>query len=82
MHPVRGNAVFTPQRRKRDFCKVSCLMSSDEFPRSLMIWWIMSSDGVGPLCFMKSKAIYKGMFFRISRQHKQAVERGKQTHPS
>ncbi len=33
-----------------------------KFPQSVMIWAAMSSDGVGPLCFLKSKvntAIYQ-----------------------
>ncbi|KAK3551046.1 hypothetical protein QTP70_011506 [Hemibagrus guttatus] len=33
----------------------SCLMSSVKFPQSVMIWGAMSSAGVGPLCFLKTK---------------------------
>ncbi len=39
-----------------------CLKSSVKFPQSVMIWAAMSSAGVGPLCFLKSKvnaAIYQ-----------------------
>ncbi len=39
-----------------------CLKSSVKFPQSVMIWAAMSSDGVGPLCFLKSTvnaAIYQ-----------------------
>ncbi|XP_053484848.1 very-long-chain (3R)-3-hydroxyacyl-CoA dehydratase 4 isoform X3 [Ictalurus furcatus] len=31
----------------------SCLKSSVKFPQSVMIWGVMSSAGVGPLCFLK-----------------------------
>ncbi len=33
----------------------SCLKSSVKFPQSEMIWGAVSSAGVGPLCFIKSK---------------------------
>ena len=33
----------------------SCLKSSVKFPQSVMIWGAMSSVGVGPLCFLKTK---------------------------
>ncbi len=39
-----------------------CLKSSVKFPQSVMIWAVMSSAGVGPLCFLKStvnEAIYQ-----------------------
>ncbi len=39
-----------------------CLKSSVKFPQSVMIWAATSSDGVGPLCFLKSTvnaAIYQ-----------------------
>ncbi len=32
----------------------SCLKSSVKFPQSVMIWGVMSSAGVGPLCFFKT----------------------------
>ncbi len=32
----------------------SCLKSSVKFPQSVMIWFAMSSAGVGPLCFLKT----------------------------
>ncbi len=32
-----------------------CLKSSVKFPQSVMIWAAMSSAGVGPLCFLRSK---------------------------
>ncbi len=40
----------------------SCLKSSVKFPQSVMIWGAVTSAGVGPLCFIKSKvnaAIYQ-----------------------
>ncbi len=39
-----------------------CLRSSVKFPQSVMVWGAMSSVGVGPLCFLRSKvntAIYQ-----------------------
>ncbi|KAK3562388.1 hypothetical protein QTP86_033525 [Hemibagrus guttatus] len=33
----------------------SCLKSSVKFPQSVMIWGAMSSAGVGPLCFLKTR---------------------------
>ncbi len=33
----------------------SCLKSSVKFPKSVMIWGAVTSAGVGPLCFIKSK---------------------------
>uniref|UniRef100_A0A3Q3JTR5 Tc1-like transposase DDE domain-containing protein n=1 Tax=Monopterus albus TaxID=43700 RepID=A0A3Q3JTR5_MONAL len=32
-----------------------CLKSSVKFPQSVMVWGAMSSAGVGPLCFLKTK---------------------------
>ncbi len=32
-----------------------CLRSSVKFPQSVMVWGAMSSAGVGPLCFLRSK---------------------------
>ncbi len=32
----------------------SCLKSSVKFPQSVMIWGVMSSAGVGSLCFLKT----------------------------
>ncbi len=43
----------------------SCLKSSVKFPKSVMIWGAVTSAGVGPLCFIKSKinaAIYQEIF--------------------
>ncbi len=40
----------------------SCLRSSVKFPHSVMVWGAMSSAGVGPLCFLRSKintAVYQ-----------------------
>ncbi len=39
-----------------------CLRSSVKFPQSVMVWTAMSSAGVGPLCFLRSKvntAVYQ-----------------------
>ncbi len=40
----------------------SCLKSSVKFPKSVMNWGAVTSAGVGPLCFIKSKvnaAVYQ-----------------------
>ncbi len=45
-----------------------CLKFSVKFPQSVMIWAAMSSDGVGPLCFLKSivnAAIYQEILEHI-----------------
>ena len=42
----------------------SCFKSSVKFPQSVMIWGAMSSAGVGPLCFLKTKVtapVYQGI---------------------
>ena len=42
-----------------------CLKSSVKFPQSVMVWGAMSSAGVGPLCFLRSRvnaAIYQESF--------------------
>ena len=39
-----------------------CLKSSVQFPQSVMVWGAMSSAGVGPLCFLRSRvnaAVYQ-----------------------
>uniref|UniRef100_A0AAY5KB60 Tc1-like transposase DDE domain-containing protein n=1 Tax=Esox lucius TaxID=8010 RepID=A0AAY5KB60_ESOLU len=39
-----------------------CLKSSVKFPQSVMVWGAMSSAGIGPLCFLRSKvnaAVYQ-----------------------
>ncbi len=36
----------------------SCMKSSVKFPQSVMIWGAMSSAGVGPLCFLKTKSLH------------------------
>ncbi len=42
-------------RKGREAHSPSCLKSSVKFPQSVMIWGAMSSAGVGPLCFLKTK---------------------------
>ncbi len=41
--------------RKRGEAQNCCLRSSVKFPQSVMVWGAMSSAGVGPLCFLRSK---------------------------
>jgi len=41
--------------RKGGAHSLSCLKSSVKFPQFVMIWGAMSSSGVGPLCFLKTK---------------------------
>ncbi len=42
-------------RKGRETHSPSCLKSSVKFPQSVMIWGAMSSAGVDPLCFLKTK---------------------------
>ncbi len=48
----QGPRVWRKSGEKQNPC---CLKSSVKFPQSVMIWAAMSSAGVGPLCFLKSK---------------------------
>ncbi len=48
--------------REREAQNPRCLRSSVKFPQSVMDWGAMSSAGVGPLCFLRSKvntAVYQ-----------------------
>ncbi len=40
------------RRRGGEAHSPSCLKSNVKFPQSVMIWGVMSSAGVGPLCFL------------------------------
>ncbi len=49
-------------RKSEEAQNPSCLKSSVKFLKSVMIWGAMTSAGVGPLCFIKSKvnsAVYQ-----------------------
>ena len=50
-----GNQGPRVWRKKGDAHNPRCLKSSVKFPQSVMIWGAMSSAGVGPLCFIKSR---------------------------
>ncbi|KAI2652642.1 Transposable element Tcb2 transposase [Labeo rohita] len=50
-----GNQGPRVWRKGREAHSSSCLKSSVKFPQSVMIWGAMSSAGVGPLCFLKTK---------------------------
>ncbi len=55
----QGPRVWRKSEESQNPC---CLKSSVKFPQSVMIWAVMSSAGVGPLCFLKSTvnaAIYQ-----------------------
>ncbi len=55
----QGPRVWRKSGEEQNPC---CLKSSVKFPQSVMIWAVMSSAGVGPLCFLKSTvnaAIYQ-----------------------
>ncbi len=47
----QGPRVWRKSGETQNSC---CLKSSVKFPQSVMIWAVMSSAGVGPLCFLKS----------------------------
>ena len=51
-----------------------CLKSSVKFPQSVLVWGAMSSAGVGPLCFIKTRvnaAVYQDILehFMLSSAH-------------
>ncbi len=57
-----GNQGPRVLRKRGEAQNPRCLKSSVKFPQSVMIWAVMSSAGVGPLCFLKSTvnaAIYQ-----------------------
>uniref|UniRef100_A0A9J8CN48 Tc1-like transposase DDE domain-containing protein n=1 Tax=Cyprinus carpio carpio TaxID=630221 RepID=A0A9J8CN48_CYPCA len=57
-----GNQIPRIWRKRGEAHNPRCLRSSVKFPQSVMVWGAMSSAGVGPLCFLRSKvntAIYK-----------------------
>ncbi len=49
-----GNQGPRVWRKSGEAQNPCCLKSSVKFPQSVMIWAVMSSAGVGPLCFLKS----------------------------
>ncbi len=49
-----GNQGHRVWRKGGEAHSPSCLTSSVKFPQSVMIWGVMSSAGVGPLCFLKT----------------------------
>ncbi len=57
-----GNQGPRVWRKRGEAHNPRCLRSSVKFPQSVMVWGAMSSAGVGPLCFLRSKvntAIYQ-----------------------
>ncbi len=57
-----GNQVPRVWRKSGKAQNPSCLKSSVRFSQSVMIWAVMSSAGVGPLCLIKSEvnaAVYQ-----------------------
>ncbi len=50
-----GNQGPRVWRKRGEAQNPRCLMSSVKFPQSVMVWGAMSSAGVGPLCFLRSK---------------------------
>ncbi len=57
-----GNQGPRVWRKRGEAQNPRCLRSSVKFPQSVMIWGAMSSAGVGPLCFLRSKvntAVYQ-----------------------
>ncbi|KAI4883329.1 hypothetical protein NFI96_000270 [Prochilodus magdalenae] len=51
-----GNQGPRVWRKRGEAQNACCLRSSVKFPQSVMVWGAMSSAGVGPLCFLRSKA--------------------------
>uniref|UniRef100_A0A9J8ACZ8 Tc1-like transposase DDE domain-containing protein n=1 Tax=Cyprinus carpio carpio TaxID=630221 RepID=A0A9J8ACZ8_CYPCA len=57
-----GNQGARVWRKRGEAHNPRCLRSSVKFPQSVMVWGAMSSAGVGPLCFLRSKvnaAVYQ-----------------------
>ncbi len=57
-----GNQGPRVWRKRGEAQNPCCLRSSVKFPQSVMVWGAMSSAGVGPLCFLRSKvntAVYR-----------------------
>ncbi len=57
-----GNQGPRVLRKRGEAQNPRCLRSSVKFPQSVMVWGAMSSAGVGPLCFLRSKvntAVYQ-----------------------
>ncbi len=57
-----GNQGPRVWRKRGEAQNPRCLRSSVNFPQSVMVWGAMSSAGVGPLCFLRSKvntAVYQ-----------------------
>ncbi len=57
-----GNQGPRVWRKRGEAQNPRCLRSSVKFPQSVMVWGAMSSSGVGPLCFLRSKvntAVYQ-----------------------
>ncbi len=57
-----GNQGPRVWRKRGEAHNPRCLRSSVKFPQSVMVWGAMSSAGVGPLCFLRSKvntAVYQ-----------------------
>ncbi len=50
-----GNQGPRVWRKRGEAQNPCCLRSSVKFPQSVMVWAAMSSAGVGPLCFRRSK---------------------------
>ncbi|KAL0149240.1 hypothetical protein M9458_055474 [Cirrhinus mrigala] len=57
-----GNQGPRVWRKRGEAHNPRCLRSSVKFPQSVIVWGAMSSAGVGPLCFLRSKvnaAVYQ-----------------------
>ena len=50
-----GNQGPRVWRKRGEAQNPRCLKSSVKFPQSVMVWGAMSSAGVGPLCFLRSR---------------------------
>ena len=62
-----GNQGPRVWRKNGEAHNPRCLKSSVKFPQSVLIWGAMSSAGVDPLCFIKSRvnaAVYQDIFSR------------------
>ncbi len=60
-----GNQGPRVWRKSGEAQNPCCLKSSVKFPQSVMIWGAVTSAGVGPLCFIKSKVNFGALYASI-----------------
>ncbi|KAI2661099.1 Transposable element Tc1 transposase [Labeo rohita] len=67
-----GNQGPRVWRKRGEAQNPRCLRSSVKFPQSVMVWGVMSSAGVGPLCFLRSKVNTENLWGIVKRKMRYA----------